>query len=324
MKAIVYRQYGSPDVLAYEDVDTPVPGANEVLVSVRAASVNPFDWHFMRGEPYFLRLMSGLRAPKLTRLGVDVAGRVEAVGAGVTAFKAADEVFGACRGALAEYACAPAARVAIKPREVTWEQAAAVPIAALTALQALRDSAHVSAGHDVLINGAAGGVGTFGVQIAKVLGARVTGVCSTANVAMVQSLGAKRVIDYTRDDFTRDPQRYDAIVDCVGNHSLLRCKRVLKPNGRYVAVGGPRGRWMFGALAGLLTAAALSTVSRQKLVAMVARPNPQDLTLVGEMIAAGTVTPVIDRRYSLGDAAEAIRYLEGGHARGKVIVTVGR
>jgi NADPH:quinone reductase-like Zn-dependent oxidoreductase len=322
MKAIVYRRYGSPDVLTYEDADKPKPAANEVLLSVRATSVNPYDWHLMRGEPYFLRLMSGLRAPAVTRLGVDAAGRVEAVGAGVTVFKPGDEVFGACRGALAEYACGPAEKIVIKPTGVTWEQAASVPIAALTALQALRDSGRVAAGHDVLINGASGGVGTFGVQIAKVLGARVTGVCSTGHVSMVQSLGAERVIDYTRDDFTRDSPRYDVIVDCVGNHPLLNCKRVLKPDGRYVAVGGPSGRWMFGALAGVLAATALSTVSRQKLVAMVAKANPQDLTFVGELIAAGSVKPVIDRRYPLPEAAEAIRYLEGGHARGKVIVTI--
>lgn len=322
MRAIVYHRYGSPDVLACEDVDTPAAGPNDVLLKVRAASVNPFDWHVMRGEPYFLRLMAGLRAPKRARLGVDVAGRVEVVGSAVTAFAPGDDVFGAARGALAEYACAPAAHLAIKPRDVTWEQAASVPIAALTALQALRDSARVAPGHDVLINGAAGGVGTFAVQIARVLGARATGVCSPRNIPMVQRLGADHVIDYTRDDFTRGPQKYDAIVDCVGNHSLRQIRRVLKPSGRHVAVGGAGGRWMIGAMAAMLAGAAISQVARQKSIAMVGKINSEDLTFVGAQIAAGRITPVIDRRYPLTDAPAALRYLEAGHARGKVLVIV--
>ena len=232
MKAIVYHNYGSPDVLRFEEIEKPIAGDNEVLIKVRAASVNPLDWHFMRGTPYLVRLMAGLRKPKVTRLGVDVAGQVEAVGRNVTQFKPGDEVFGSCRGAFAEYACAPPSRALVmKPDNVTFEQAASVPVAAFTALQGLRDKGHIQPGQKVLINGAAGGVGTFAVQIAKSFGADVTGVCSTRNVDMVRSIGADQVIDYTQEDFTKSGQRYDLIFDCVGNHSLSACRRVLNPKG---------------------------------------------------------------------------------------------
>ncbi len=238
MKAIVYHRYGSPDVLKCEEIERPTPKDDEVLVKVRAASLNPLDWHFMRGEPYFIRLMTGLRRPKFTRLGVDVAGRVEAVGRSVTWFEPGDEVFGGCRGAFAEYACARESELITKPEGVTFEQAACVNVAALTALQSLRDKGRVRPGQKVLINGAAGGVGTFAVQIAKWLGAEVTGVCSTRNVEMVRSIGADHVIDYTGEDFTEGGRRYDLILDCVGSHRLSALRRVLSPEGTYIAVGG--------------------------------------------------------------------------------------
>ncbi len=231
MKAIVYHNYGPPDVLKYEEIVAPTAGDDEVLIRVRAASVNPLDWHFMRGTPYFLRIMTGLLKPKDRRLGVDVAGQVEAVGRNVTQFKPGDEVFGSCRGAFAEYACTAESALVTKPDNVTFEQAASVPVAAYTALQGLRDKGHIQPGHKVLINGAAGGVGTLAVQIAKSFGAEVTGVCSTRNVDLVRSLGADRVIDYTQEDFTKSGQGYDLIFDCVGNHSLSAYRRVLSPKG---------------------------------------------------------------------------------------------
>ena len=238
MKAIVYHNYGSAEVLKLEEIEKPAPGEKEVLISVRAAAVNPLDWHYIRGTPGFIRLIIGLGKPKSPRLGVDVAGHVQAVGAQANQFKPGDEVYGTCRGAFAEYACAPESTLALKPASVTFEQAAAVPIAALTALQSLRDKAGIQAGQKLLINGAAGGVGTFAVQMAKWLGAEVTGVCSARNAELVRSLGADRAIDYTREDFTRGAQRYDAILECVGNHSFSACRRVLNPKGIYVGVGG--------------------------------------------------------------------------------------
>jgi NADPH:quinone reductase-like Zn-dependent oxidoreductase len=323
MNAIVYYRYGSPDVLKCEGIDKPAPKDNEVLIKVRAASVNPYDWHFMRGEPYFLRLMAGLSKPKETRLGVDGAGQVEAVGRNVTQFKPGDSVFGACRGAFAEYACASEGALAAKPGNVSFEQAASVPIAALTALQGLRDKGKIQPEERVLINGAAGGVGTFAVQIAKSFGAEVTGVCSTRNVDMVQSIGADRVIDYTRQDFTQGGERYDLILDSVGNHSLSACLRVLKPKGRYISVGGPSGRWMIGAIACTLAMPVLSWFKSRKAVGMLAKMSREDLTIMGDLMKAGRVAPVIDRRYSLSEVPEAIRYLEEGHARGKVVITLG-
>jgi NADPH:quinone reductase-like Zn-dependent oxidoreductase len=322
MKAIVYRTYGSPDVLRYEDIEKPTAGDNNVLIRVNAASVNPFDWHFMRGTPYVLRLQGGLRKPKAARLGVDVAGQVEAVGRNVTQFKPGDAVFGGCRGAFAEYVCASESALVMKPNTVTFEQAASVPVAAFTALQGLRDQGHIQLGQKVLINGASGGVGTFAVQIAKWLGADVTGVCSTRNVEMVRSIGADRVIDYTQQDFTKGGQRYDVMFDCIGNHSLSACTSALTPKGTYVVVGGPDGRWI-GPLAPFIKALALSRFVSQNLVAFMAKPSQQDLTTLCELMEAGKVTPVIDKCYRLSEVAEAIRYLETGHARGKVIVLVG-
>ena len=322
MKAIVYYNYGSPDVLKCEEIEKPTAGDDEVLIKVRAASVNPLDWHFMRGTPYFVRVKTGLRKPKTTRLGVDVAGQVEAVGRNVTQFKPGDEVFGSCRGAFAEYACTSESALVMKPSNVTFEQAASVPVAAFTALQGLRDKGHIQPGQKVLINGAAGGVGTFAVQIAKWFGADVTGVCSTRNVDMVRSIGADQVVDYTQEDFTKSEQRYDLILDSVGNHSLLACRRVLNPKGIYIAVGGPSGRWMIGPLARAIIALVLSRFVSQNLVMVLARRSKGDLTIMRELMEAGKVTPVIDRRYRLSEVPEAIRYLEEGHARGKVVITL--
>jgi NADPH:quinone reductase-like Zn-dependent oxidoreductase len=322
MKAIVYSNYGSPDVLKCEEIEKPTAGDNEVLIKVRAASVNPYDWHFMRGTPYAVRIPAGLRKPKVTRLGADVAGQVEAVGRNVTQFKPGDAVFGTCRGAFAEYACTSEAALVMKPSNVTFEQAASVPIAAFTALQGLRDKGHIQPGQKVLINGAAGGVGTFAVQIAKSYGAEVTGVCSTRNVDMVRSIGADRVIDYTQEDFTKSGQRYDLLFDAVGNHSLSACRRVLNPKGVLIMAGGTAGRWMIGALARGIAALVLSRFVSQDLVGILARTRKEDLTIMRALIEAGKVTPVIDRRYKLSEVPEAVRYLEEGHARGKVVVTL--
>jgi len=321
MKAIVYYNYGSPDVLKCEEIEKPTAGDNEVLIRVRAASVNPFDWHFMRGTPYMVRIQAGLRKPKDKRLGVDVAGQVEAVGRNVTQFRPGDEVFGACRGAFAEYACASESALVMKPDNVTFEQAASAPVAAFTALQGLRDKGQIQPGQKVLINGAAGGVGTFAVQIAKWFGADVTGVCSTRNADMVRSIGADRVIDYTQEDFTKSGQRYDLFFDCVGNHSLLACRRVLNPKGIYIEVGGPDGRWL-GPLARMIKTLVLSRFVSQNLVMFLARRSKEDLTIMHELMKAGKVTPVIDKRYKLSEVPEAIRYLEEGHARGKVVITL--
>jgi NADPH:quinone reductase-like Zn-dependent oxidoreductase len=322
MKAIVYRTYGSPDVLRCEEIEQPTPKDDEALIKVRAASVNPYDWHGMRGQPYFFRLMIGLRKPKNMRAGVDVAGEVEAVGRNVTGLKPGDEVFGACRGAFAEYACAAESALVTKPENVTFEQAACVPIAALTALQALRDRGRVRAGQAVLINGAAGGVGTFAVQIAKSFGAEVTGVCSTRNVDMVRSIGADRVIDYTREDFTASGERYDVIVDCISNHSLSALRRVLHPQGIYVMVGASKGGRWIGPLPRLLEALVLSRFVSQSLGMVMARNRQEDLATLRQLLEAGKVTPVIDRRYSLSEVPEALRYLGVGHARGKVVITL--
>ena len=322
MKAIVYHRYGSPDVLKCEQIEKSTAGDDEVLIRVRAAAMNPLDWHFMRGMPYFVRILAGLLKPKDTRLGVDVAGQVEAVGRNVTQFKPGDEVFGGCRGAFAEYVCTSESALAMKPDNVTFEQAASVRAAALTALQGLRDKGQIQPGQKVLINGAAGGVGTFAVQIAKWFGADVTGVCSTRNVDLVRSIGADQVIDYTQQDFTTSGQHYDLFLDCVGNHSLSACRRVLNSNGIYVAVGGPSGRWMIGLLARGITALVLARFVSQKLVMVLTRRSKEDLTIMRELMEARKVTPVVDRSYPLSDVPEAIRYLEEGHARGKVVITL--
>jgi NADPH:quinone reductase-like Zn-dependent oxidoreductase len=326
MKAIVYREYGSPDVLKCEEIEKPVPRDDEVLIKVRAASVNPIDWRLMKGEPRIMRLFLGLTKPRLGRPGVDVAGEVEAVGRNVTQFKPGDEVFGASRGALAEYACTKASKLAMKPDNVTFEQAASIAVAGTTALQGLRNHGKIQPGSKVLINGAAGGVGTFAVQIARTFGAEVTGVCSSRNVEMVRSIGADEVIDYTQRDFTSSDssnhQRYDLIFDCVGNHSFSECKRVLNPRGRCVMIGAPHDATVMGLLASMIKTAALSAVGRQKAVMFIAKLSQDDLMVLGELIATGKLKPVIDRRYSLSEASEALRYLEAGHARGKVIITL--
>lgn len=321
MKAIVYHHYGSPDVLSYEEIDKPTAGDDQVLIRVRAASVNPRDWHFMRGTPYILRIGAGLRKPNVTRLGVDVAGQVEAVGRNVTQFKPGDYVFGVCDGSFAEYACASESALVMKPDNLTFEQTAAAPVAAFTALQSLRDKGHIRPGQTVLINGAAGGVGTFAVQIAKSFGAGVTGVCSTRNVNMVRSIGADRVIDYTQEDFTKSGQRYDLILDCVGNHSLLACRRALKPKGTYIMIGGPAGRWI-RPLDRAIRALVLSRFVSQNLVLFLAKATKEDLAMMCDLMEAGKVTPVIDKRYQLSEVPAAVRHLEQGHARGKVVITV--
>ncbi len=326
MKAIVYCDYGVPN-LKLQEIEKPAPADDQLLVKVRAASVNPLDWHYVEGTPYFMRAMGvGVRKPKETRLGVDFAGTVEAVGKNVTQFKPGDEVFGGRTGAFADYVCVRESRaVALKPANISFEQAASVPIAAITALQGLRDKAKVQPGQKILINGASGGVGTFAVQIAKSFGADVTGVCSTRNLDMVRSLGADHVIDYTKEDFTKDDQRYDVILDNVANRSLSECRRVLKPNGIYVLIGGGganEGRWFGPGLTHAFKAMVLSKFVSQKMGMMLADLNHRDLAFLADLMQSGKVTPVIDRTYKLSDLPDAIRYVEQGHARGKVIITV--
>jgi NADPH:quinone reductase-like Zn-dependent oxidoreductase len=323
MKAVVYRCYGSPDVVKLEDVAKPIPADNGVLVKVLAASVNPLDWHYMRGKPYVMRPMAGLGAPDDIRLGVDFAGTVESVGKSVRRFKPGDEVFGGADGAFAEYVSVREnGSLALKPANVTFEQAAAVPVAAITALQALRDNGRVQAGQKVLINGASGGVGTFAVQIAKIYGADVTAVCGTKNVALVRSIGADHVIDYTQQDFTRSSEHYDLIVDNVGTHSLSEYRRVLNPTGALVIVGGlDNGPWL-GPLSTSIKALLWSPFVSQKMGSFLAELKQEDLGVLRDLLRAGKITPVIDRRYELSRTADAIRYLEQGHARGKVIVSI--
>ena len=320
MQAIVFRAYGPPEVLALGQVDKPAVGDDEMLIRVRASSVNPYEWHFIRGEPYLARLQMGLK-PKTGRLGVDVAGTVAAVGGKVTEFQRGDEVFGTCDGAFAEYAIGRESSLVSKPAKVSFEQAGAVGIAAFTAIQGLRDFGRVRAGQTVLINGAAGGVGTFAVQLAKVWGAEVTGVCSGGNVDMVRSIGADHVIDYTRDDFTRREQRYDLMLDLIGTHSLSKCRRVLTPNGTFVMLGGQSGRWI-RPMDRVFKTLLLSPFVSQRLVLGRAVWSKDDLLATEELLTTGRVTTVIDRTYPLSQVPEAIRYLEKGHARGKVVITV--
>src|ERR1700680_976174 len=325
MKAIVYRCYGSPDVLRFEDIEKPTAVDNQVLVKVHAASVNPLDWHYMRGTPYLVRTDSGLGKPTDPRLGGDFAGTVEAVGRNVKRLKPGDEVFGGRDGAFAEYVTVREERaVVLKPANVTFEQAASVPIAGITALQALRDKGRIQPGQKVLINGASGGVGTFAVQIAKSFGAEVTGVCSTRNVDLVRSLGADHVIDYTKEDFTKGTERYDVILDNVPNHSLSECRHILNPKGKYVMIGGggPNdSRWV-GPFGRVISALLVSPFFGQDMGMMMADANQKDLTILADLMQSGKVKPVIDRTYKLSEVPVAIRYLEQGHARGKVIITV--
>ncbi len=326
MKAIVYCDFGSPDVLKFIDIEKPTPADDQILVKVHAASVNPLDWHYMQGTPLIMRAMGvGMRKPTVTRLGVDYAGVVEAVGKDVKQFKPGDEVFGGKTGAFAEYVCAHADRaITLKPANITFEQAASVPIAGITALQALRDEGKVQPGEKVLINGASGGVGTFAVQIASSMGADVTGVCSTKNLNMVRSLGAKQVIDYTKEDFAKGAQLYDVILDNVPNHSLSECRHILNPKGRYVMIGGGGpgdNRWV-GPFGRVINTMVLSPFVSQKMGMFMAELNPKDLAVLGNLMQSGKVTPVIDRRYKLSEVPAALRYLEEGHARGKVVIIV--
>ena len=325
MKAIVYCDYGLAN-LKLADIAKPTPTDDQILVKVHAASVNPLDWHFIEGTPMIMRALGvGLRKPKDTRLGVDFAGTVETVGRNVTQFKAGDEVFGGRDGAFAEYVCPRADRaVTLKPANISFEQAASINIAGITALQAVRDKGKVQPGQKVLINGASGGVGTFAVQITKSFGADVTGVCSTRNLDMVRSLGADHVIDYTKEDFTKSGQRYDVMLDNVPNHSLSECRGVLTPEGKYVMIGGggPNDNRWIGPFGRLIQTMVVSPFVSQKMGMMMAELKKSDLTILGDMMQSGKVKPVIDRTYKLSELPEAIRYLEEGHARGKVVITV--
>lgn len=322
MQAIVNRKYGSPDDLRLEEIDRPALGDDDVLVRVQAASVNPLDWHFMRGLPYLGRPTLGLRKPKRPILGVDAAGQVEAVGKNVTQFRPGDEVVGAGRsGSVAEYTCGSEKDFAPKSASLSFEQAAAIPIAGVTALQALRDQGRLQPAQSVLINGAAGGVGTFAVQIAKALGGDVTGVCSTRNIDLVRSLGADQVVDYTGEDFAQSGRRYDLVLDLVSNRSLSDLRRALSPKGTLVLSGGGGGR-LLGPLPLILGALVRSPFVSQRMLTFLAKVHRESLVDLMELIEAGKVTPVIDRTYPLSEAPAAIRYLEAGHARGKVIITV--
>jgi NADPH:quinone reductase-like Zn-dependent oxidoreductase len=328
MKAIVQDRFGPPEVLQLEDIDPPRIGAREVLVRVHAAALNPADWHLMRGDPYVARLMGavGLTRPKIRVTGLDAAGQVEAVGADVRGLRPGDAVMGFCMGSFAEYARTTADLLVPKPASLTYEQAAAVPMGAVTALRGIQTRGQVQAGHRVLVNGAAGGVGTFAVQIAAALGAEVTGVCSTRNVDMVRSLGAAHVVDYTKEDFTDRRAHYDVILDNVGNRPLRRLRHALTPTGTLVANGGGSPGRVFGAVGAMLGLVAVNAVVRQKLRLIIpATPNgpvQEDLRAVAALVEAGTLTPVVDRTYALPDAAEGVRYLEQGHACGKAVITV--
>jgi NADPH:quinone reductase-like Zn-dependent oxidoreductase len=322
MKAIVYTHYGSPDVLEMKEVEKPTPRDDEVLMHVSAAAVNAADWHLLRGDPFLLRLFFGFLKPKHQILGADVAGRVEAVGRNVKQFQPGDEVFGDIsgygRGGFAEYVCAPEDALVVKPARLTFEEAAAVPFAGVTALQGLRDKGQIKSGQKVLIQGAGGGVGTFAVQIAKAFGAQVTAVCSARNVEMVRALGADHVIDYTQEDFTQSGQQYDVILAANGDHPIWAYKRALRPRGISVVIGGSDAQIYQGMFWGPL----ISMTGRKKMRNLLMRPNRNDLLFLKELLEAGKVVPVIDRPYPLRETAEAIRYLEEGHARGKVVITV--
>jgi NADPH:quinone reductase-like Zn-dependent oxidoreductase len=319
MKAIVYHKYGSPDVLQFKDVEKPTPKDDEVLIKVYAASVNKYDWHFLTADIFLIRLTGGgLLKPKDTRLGADVAGRVEAVGRNVKQFQPDDEVFGMIQGGFAEYACAPENALALKPANSSFEEAAAIPMAAVTALQGLRDTGQIQSGQKVLINGASGGVGTFAVQIAKLFGAEVTAVCSPRNLDQARSLGADHVIDYTKEDLTRNGQQYDLILAANGYHSLSAYKRALTPKGIYVMAGGSTAQ-IFQAM---LMGSWMSETGGKQMRAGMAKRNQKDLAFLKELVEAGKVVPVIDRCYPLSEAAEALRYLGEGHAQGKVVITV--
>jgi len=320
MKAIVYTKYGSPDVLHLKDVEKPTPKDDEVLIKIRAASVNAYDWHFLTADIFLIRLMGGgLLKPKDSRLGADIAGQVETVGRNVKQFQPGDEVFGDIgHGGFAEYVCAPESRLALKPANLSFEEAAAVPMAALTALQGLRDEGRIQPGQKVLVNGASGGVGTFAVQIAKAFGAEVTAVCSPRNLEQAHALGADLVIDYTREDFTQNGEQYDLIFAANGYHPLSAYKRALTPQGIYVMAGGTMAQ-IFQAM---LLGSWMSKKGGKKMGGVSAKIDQKDLGIIKELLEAGKVVPVIDKRYPLSEAAEALRYLGEGHARGKVVITV--
>lgn len=328
MKAIVYHKYGPPDVLKLEDVEKPVPNDNEVLIKVQGASVNAADWHMMRGDPFFIRFMSGLRKPKNQILGIDIAGRIEAVGGKVTRFKPGDEVFGLVNeqagkdsrnlGSFAEYACVLEDNLDLKPAKMTFKDASAVPAAAMTALQGLRGKGRVEPGQKVLIHGASGGVGSFAVQIAKCLKAEVTGVCSTRNLDMVRSLGADHVVDYTREDFAKNGQKYDLILAINGNRSIFHYTRALNPGGNYIFAGGSMAQFFQALLLGPW----ISMAGNKKVGWYVTKPDKHDLSFLKELLEAGKIKPVIDKSYKLSEVPDAIRYVEEEHARGKVVVTV--
>ncbi|MEY9965254.1 NADPH:quinone reductase-like Zn-dependent oxidoreductase [Streptacidiphilus sp. MAP12-16] len=323
MKAIVHDTYGPPEVLRLEEIEQPVPGSGEVLIRVHAAAVDPGVWHLTAGLPYLIRAMGfGLRAPKVRVRGLDVAGRVEAVGPNVTRLRPGDEVYGSCPGAFAEYACAKEDTLAHKPRNLAYEQAAAVPLSACTALQALRDSGRLREGQTVLVIGAAGGVGSYAVQLAKAWGAHVTGVCSTDKADLVRSIGADEVIDYTREDPTDGTSRYDLVLDTAGNRPLTRLRRALTPRGTLVIVGGEGSGTWIGGTDRQLRALLLSPFVGHRLRGLVSTQRHTDLRLLAELIEAGSVTPVIDRTYPLADVPEAVRHLKEGHARGKIVVQV--
>jgi NADPH:quinone reductase-like Zn-dependent oxidoreductase len=322
MKAIVQDVYGSADVLQYADVDKPVPGDNDVLIRVRAASLHIGDWHVMTGLPYMLRVIGfGLRVPKVRVRGIDVAGTVESVGRNVTAFKAGDEVFGTCEGAFADFACAPAGNLALKPANLTFDQAAAIPTSSFAALQALRDCGQVKSGDKVLIIGATGGVGMFAVQVAKALGAEVTGVCSAANMDRVRKLGADHVIDYATEDFADGARRYDIIVETGGNRPLSELRRALTPRGHLVLVGGEGGNSVLGTTGKWIHAAMLSPMVKQTLRSLATKPNQADLQVIRGLIESGKLTPVIDRAFPLSATADAFRYLKTSRGRGKIVIS---
>jgi NADPH:quinone reductase-like Zn-dependent oxidoreductase len=323
MQAIVQACYGPPAVLKLQEIAKPPAVDDRMIVKVHAASVNPYDWHMLHGEPYFMRAMTGLGRPRETRVGVDFAGTVDSVGKNVTKYKPGDEVFGGRTGAFAQYvSVAESGSLAMKPANMTFEQSAAAPMAAITALQALRDQGHLKAGQSVLINGASGGVGTFAVQIAKAYGAKVTGVCSGRNADMVRSIGADEVVDYTKQDFTQGTNRYDLIVDIVGSHSLSDYRRMLTPQGTLVIVGSQdKGHWL-GAMTALIDVWLTAPFVSQKVTGLMAELDAKDLNILRDLMQSGKVTPVIDRRYTLADSSEAIRYVELGHSQGKVIITV--
>lgn len=319
MKAIVYEKYGSPDVIQLKDIDKPTPKDDEVLIKIHAASVNAYDWHFLTADIFLIRFMGGgLLKPKNTRLGADMAGRVEAVGKNVKQFQPGDEVFGMVKGSFAEYTCAPENALALKPVHTSFNEAAAIPMAAITALQGLRDEGQIRAGQKVLINGASGGVGTFAVQIAKSFGTEVTAVCSTRNLEQARSIGADHVIDYTKEDFTQNGQQYDLVFAANGYHSLSAYKRALTPKGIYIMAGGSMAQIFQSMLMGSM----MSETDGRKMSGVSAKRSQDDLVFIKELFEAGKVKSIIDRQYLLSETAEALRYLGAGHARGKVVISV--